>query len=288
MTTPNLAKLPPPFDGERFERLRTGIFDDSSAEVFINANRDFAFLNPLAELDYRQYQPRVKTLDLQAYKKDLTTSAHRYEKLAEQFTTANSVLEIGAGDGSFLDFVHDRHGDIDFACVEPDQSTKPNRDRLAWLTQYDTIEALVGGAFDLVCLFHVLEHIVEPRKFVEKCARLLTRAGKLVFEVPSLDDPLLSLYQVPAYEDFFFQRQHPMTYTAASLRRLLECAGFDVCCMIPHQRYGLENHLNWLRRGKPGGDKALREMFSDVDEVYRRRLEIAGYTDAVIAVAARA
>ena len=103
-----------------------------------------------------------------------------------------------------------------------------------------------------------------------------------------MDDPLLSVYGLKSYEDFFYQRQHPFYYSATSLRRLLGASGFVIDALIPHQRYGMENHLNWLVAGKPGGNAAFARIFSGSDKSYRADLEAAGRTDAVIAVVAKA
>ena len=197
------------------------------------------------------------------------------------------MLEIGAGNASFLAYVHDRLPDLSAACVESDCRIKPPRDRLSWLAQYPDIAAVGDRRFDVVCIFHVLEHVLDPLPFLQSCVLLLGKGGRLIIEVPSLDDPLVSIYELPAYMDFFFQKQHPYYYSAASLRRMIDALGDRVEAMIPHQRYGLENHLNWLRNGKPGGDAGFRRVFTDTDASYRKSLEDSGHADAVIAIVAR-
>jgi hypothetical protein len=114
---------------------------------------------------------------------------------------------------------------------------------------------------------------------------VLAPAGKVLIEVPSLDDPLLSVYRLPAYEAFYFQRQHPFAYTGRSLARVLEHNGLRALETIAYQRYGLENHLAWLRHGKPGGDAALRDLVLPIEDQYRQTLEARGTADTVFAVA---
>ncbi len=67
---------------------------------------------------------------------------------------------------------------------------------------------------------------------------------------------------------------------------MIEALGNRVEAMIPHQRYGLENHLNWLRNGVPGGNANLRTIFTEADAPYRKSLEDSGHADAVVAVVA--
>ena len=286
MSVPNISKLPRPFRNDRFTLLRCGIYDDPDAQVYVNEDRDFAFLNPLEATDYTQYKPRVERLDLKDYKDRSGTMALRYEKVLAYLTRADSLLEIGAGNASFLAYVHEMLPNLSAACVEPDSRTKPLRDQLSWLTQYQNISAIGDQRFDVVCIFHVLEHILDPLPFLQRCISLVGKGGRLIIEVPSLDDPLASLYDLPAYMDFFFQKQHPYYYSASSLSRMINALGNRVEAMIPHQRYGLDNHLNWLRNSEPGGNADLRTIFTEADASYRKSLEDSGHADAVVAVVA--
>jgi hypothetical protein len=114
----------------------------------------------------------------------------------------------------------------------------------------------------------------------------LNLKGILLIEVPCLNDPLLSVYSSDAYQSFYFQRQHPFVYSAASLERVLRFNGFEVERFIPVQRYGLENHLQWLAAERPGGNTQYLKLFSQLEDEYRTSLECVGLTDTVI-VAAR-
>ncbi|MCZ6784306.1 MAG: class I SAM-dependent methyltransferase [Proteobacteria bacterium] len=282
-----IDRLPAPFRDEKFSLLQQGIDDCQDTEVYVNQERDFAFLEPRPEVNYVAYRPRVKKLALGAYKKTLSVTGRRFEKIATLFPGACKVLEVGAGDGAFLAHVADLFPRLSLACVEVDQNTQPDRDSLPGLVQYASLADVceLGERYDLVCAFHVLEHILEPAQFLEECRSRLAPGGRLIFEVPSLDDPLLSLYESPAYRCFYFQRQHPYVYSARSLPRLLEHSGLHVEQVIPHQRYGLENHLQWLTRGEPGGNERFRETFRELEPGYARTLEESGRSDAVIVVA---
>jgi hypothetical protein len=78
------------------------------------------------------------------------------------------------------------------------------------------------------------------------------------------------------YRQFYFQTQHPYVYSSRSVARLLEQNGFQVNHFIPHQRYGLENHMTWLSEHRPGGNETLRALFEPTDASYRAQLEDAG------------
>ena len=278
--------LPAPFNTEAHELLRCGVFDGPE-EVWRNQAGDFAFLHPRPETNYAAYVPRVKALALSDYKQNRPVIAQRFAKIADQFGEHGCVLELGAADAAFLYHLARERPGWELACMEVDQNTRAARDALPGLIQYANMDAAVasGIRFDRVCAFHVLEHVLEPAPFLDACRACLAPAGRVIFEVPSLDDPLLSLYACPAYEAFYFQRQHPYVYSAASLGRLLAANGFAVVAVIHHQRYGLENHLQWLTEGKPGGRESFRRVFGTSEANYLADLERSGHADSAILIA---
>jgi len=280
--------LPAPFRAERFTLLRTGIHDDPETTVYLNEPRDFAFLFPQPWIDYGRYEPRFRQLGLGVYRRRNEVVERRFAKIATYFETAHSVLEIGAADARFLRHARQENPHLVIASVEVDENSRSERDQVEGLAQFSRLaEALVAGRrFELVCFFHVLEHVLEPAPFLAACRDVLAPGGRMIVEIPSLDDPLLALFVVPEYEAFYFQRQHPYVYSARSVARLLESHGFGVERVIAHQRYGLENHLTWLGKRRPGGDEALRSLVEPVDGAYRERLEAVGFADAVIVIAA--
>ena len=62
--------IPEPFKADQVELLQEGIYDDPQINVYINKQKDFAFLYPRPVVDYKEYLPRVKKLNLQKYKKN--------------------------------------------------------------------------------------------------------------------------------------------------------------------------------------------------------------------------
>jgi len=277
--------LPAPLCHETFALHRRGIDGCPDVSVYMDDRKEFALLFPQPQFDYHQYEPRFKQLKLGAYRNRNQVVEHRFRKIDSYCRGSVSILEIGSFDGGFLQHARNHNDRLRLASLEVDSESRSDRDRLTWLEQYTDFSQLKAERFDRVCFFHVLEHIAEPAAFLDRCREVLAPGGRLILEVPSLDDPLLKLYAVPEYEAFYFQRQHPYVYSASSLRRVLEAHGFRVERCLPHQRYGLENHLTWLGRRRPGGDEALRALFAPIDHGYREQLEAAGFADAVIIVA---
>jgi SAM-dependent methyltransferase len=284
---PNFNRLPAPLCDESYRLLRTGVFDDSDIRVYVNEAGDFACLDPTPAVDYASYRPRVQALGLEDYKKRNNVLSARLNKILPLLSDATGFLEIGAADGAFLKRVRDCIPALDCYSVEPDYNTRPSRDALPWLMQFDSLEEATraGCSVDVVGMFHVFEHLENPAAVLDAIHGVLAPEGILLIEVPCLSDPLLSLYQCEAYQAFYFQRQHPYVYSGASLGRVLEHNAFRVIDVIPFQRYGVENHLQWLTTGRPGGNEDFRALFGSVDGAYREALERRGSTDTVFVTA---
>jgi SAM-dependent methyltransferase len=280
------SALPSPYNEASFKHRRRGIFDDPEIDVFVDEEGTFAFLHPIPVLDYAHYVPRQQKLGLGAYKKTLDVVGRRLAKIADLFPERGSVLEIGAAEGGFLVHLRNKRPGLSLMAVEPDDDTKAARQALTLGGDFKTLEDAVaaGVTADVICFFHVFEHINEPQRFLGSVRNLLAPSGRVVIEVPSLDDPLLSLYELSVYEAFYFQRQHPFVYSSRSLSRVLAVNGFAVDEIRPYQRYGLENHLSWLRHGRGGGNTMLAEVFADADGAYKAALEAKGLTDTVFVV----
>lgn len=281
--------LTEPFCSDKFTLLQHGISDDPAIDVYVNAQKDFAFLHPAPRVDYSDYTPRVKKFGLTDYKKGLQVIQRRYDKIAHHINSGHgSLLEIGAGDGAFLKTVRAHWPHLHLTAIDRDQNTLASRAANSDENFDSPAELISGGkTYDVICLFHVLEHILEPASFLADIRQLMATQSLLIIEVPSLLDPLLSLYQNKTFANFIFSSQHPYVYSPSSIERLMAANGFQATETVYFQRYGLENHLNWLTQAQPGGNKEFQLTFQDLEPAYRASLEQSGKTDTVIWVGTR-
>jgi hypothetical protein len=275
--------VPEPFRHDEFLLLQKGIFNDQNITVFINSQNDFACLHPRPVTDYKNYMPRYKQLKIT---KDQTAlSLKRYKKVAHVFRQdINSLVEIGAAEGYFLAAVKKELPHIALAAVEPNKNAAELlRTHVAPENHFENIDLVcsLGKKYDVVCFFHVFEHIIHPGKFLEKIRTFIHSKSVIIIEIPSLFDPLLSLYGCKSYYQFYFQSQHPYVYSPPSLSRLMEFYGFETKEVIDYQRYGIENHLNWLINESPGESESLKGIFTQTNEKYIMDLENNGKTDTV-------
>lgn len=139
----------------------------------------------------------------------------RVRRLAPALPMAARVVDVGAGYGCFLGRLHAARPDLRLFACEPDSGVRDAGLEGAPVDFADTVDDL-DGDFDLIALFHVLEHVRDPAGLLAALARRLAPGGRLVVEVP--DESVLACWsQVHA--------AHLSYFTPASLRRLLLRAG---------------------------------------------------------------
>ncbi len=93
---------------------------------------------------------------------------------------------------------------------------------------------LAPGSFDVVTLWQALEHVPSPKATLEAVARLLVPGGRVLVVGPRLDS-LEARWFGPCWFGLELPR-HLTHFTAATLRRHVEAAGFEVERVRPVRR----------------------------------------------------
>lgn len=93
-----------------------------------------------------------------------------------------SLLDIGAGTGDFLKLAKDNGWDV--KGVEPNDGAS-NLARKKNLEIYENIDMLSGKTFDVVTLWHVLEHLPDLEIITQKIEDLIKPGGTLIVAVPN-------------------------------------------------------------------------------------------------------
>lgn len=208
----------------------------------------------------------------------------RWKFLAPFLEPGTDILEIGCSSGFMLNAFR-KEG---LHCV----GVEPSGEFLEFLHSngyeaYQTLEALKKNhseLFDLVVHFFVFEHIRDPFQFLQENLKLLKPGGKIIAEIPCVNDPLTSLYTIPAFERFYWSVAHHFYYSPKSLKYVLDKLDLKYE-MIPEQRYDLSNHITWLMEGKPGGQGKYSNVFSqELIEKYKDDLKKKWLCDTIFVV----
>lgn len=130
------------------------------------------------------------------------------------------ILEVGCGTGSNLEMLK-RYGEVD--AIEPDDPARALAISRSGVEVKggllpDGVE-LEDGAYDLIVLLDVLEHITDDHGTLAALRTKLAPGGRLLVTVPAM--PWLWSAHDSAHH-------HHRRYTAASLARLFKAAGFRI------------------------------------------------------------
>lgn len=143
------------------------------------------------------------------------------------------LLDVGCGVGDFLVSAHVSGWQV--AGVEPNQYAR-NRcnSRLGWEAVHSTLEeaSFPSQRFQVVTLWHVLEHLHSPKAALAEIHRILMPGGLIAIAAPNFD----SLGRRVRGRQWFFiaAPRHLYHFTQDTLSRYLAQAGFKVECVYFH------------------------------------------------------
>ncbi len=140
--------------------------------------------------------------------------------------------------------------------------------------------------FDIITMFHVLEHIPYQVKILKLLKSKLKPKGKIIIEVPHAEDFLILQKDLQEFKDFTFWSEHLILHTFKSLKCILLNSGFKKIDIQYFQRYNFSNHLGWFINRKPGGHNFNKNIVSHkLNLSYCENLKKLGQTDTLIAIA---
>lgn len=170
--------------------------------------------------------------------------ASRHVKfLASRVPRGGRILDVGCGRGVLLRQLADRgfeaHG------FEVSESAAVGVDsRIQLRIADDLCEAeYPDGHFDQVIIWHVLEHVCDPRATIDEIRRILKPGGEVVVAVPNFSS-LQARWSGPAWFHLDLPR-HLYHFPAAALARLLEESGFRITSS--HHFSLRQNPFGWVQ-----------------------------------------
>ena len=104
--------------------------------------------------------------------------------LINNFSTGNSILDIGCGTGDFLNYFNEKKWNS--IGIEPDESARNiaiNKGIKAY--PEDKLFYYPDNQFDVITLWHVLEHVYNLHNRISEIYRLLKKNGILIVALPN-------------------------------------------------------------------------------------------------------
>ena len=250
---------------------------ESSGVIFLNKSaHSFDYYESKSDTPYWN-ESNYKRAKYFNYRDDLRR-ANRIRELVVN----KKYCDFGTGAGGILSLISEVANET--VGVELQETARSFVESEGFVCKKDIKE--FDQKFDLITLFHVLEHLSDPINILSDIKSKMSDKGKIIIEVPHANDILLNLYQSENFKNFTLWSEHLILHTRVSLRKFLEVSGYKNIVIEGFQRYPLSNHLHWLVKGKPGGHEQWDFLNQDgvVDE-YNKLLSGLNMTDTLIATA---
>ncbi|MEZ5026272.1 MAG: class I SAM-dependent methyltransferase [Chitinophagales bacterium] len=179
------------------------VIDNYSKEKFSIQqckNCHFVFTNPRPDSrEIGKYYTAPDYLSHQSHTKGLIQSIYRYARnymkskklqlIQKAMGKENefSLLDYGCGTGDFLSYV--QQNKINAFGVEPDAHARTVAKRINQVETYSVEQSstIENGKFDVITLWHVLEHIHDLHQQIGQFNAWLKPKGKLVIAVPNIE-----------------------------------------------------------------------------------------------------
>jgi 2-polyprenyl-3-methyl-5-hydroxy-6-metoxy-1,4-benzoquinol methylase len=145
------------------------------------------------------------------------------------------LLDIGCGDGSFAMEMKSHGWEVSATEIDPGTVARLGAAGINAKLSHDAQQNGFETRFDAITCWHVLEHVENPRQIAEWVRALLADGGVFQPTVPNVDCLQARLFgRKWVHLDVPRHRQH---FTPATLRSLLETAGFQ---MTKQTKFALE------------------------------------------------
>lgn len=193
------GKSEPLFNSKSF------IFPSEIFSLVKCVNCGFVFLNPRPTIEeigkyYQNYHLHIDTSRLNWFVKQILlneTIGHTRYKTASK---NNKFLEIGFGDGLFLEYMKKKKWDVYGIEIGDDCIERMKNIGIENVYNGDIFSSSFDDEkFDLVRMNHTLEHMHDPLKVLMEVKRILKKGGKLIIAVPNFNGGCHKLFKQYAY-----------------------------------------------------------------------------------------
>ena len=201
----------------------------------------------------------------------------------KKYLKNKNILDFGCGWGGFLKNIKKYKSlngvELRKECLDHIKNNIKN------ITVANNINSF-GKKFDIITMFHVLEHIPFQLKTLKILKSKLKNNGKIIIEIPHAEDFLIIQNELKEFKKFTFWSEHLILHTYNSLKTILYKSGFRKINIQYYQRYNFSNHLGWFLKNKPGGHIFFKNIISkELNSSYCENLKKLGQTDTLIVVA---
>jgi len=201
----------------------------------------FRFTNPIPkEEDIHEYYKSEDYVSHTRTKKGLINTLYHWVRsytLQQKYKLINShaknpsLLDIGCGTGDFLKHTSDHKWKV--MGLEPGEEARAycKQEQGLDVSSPEKLHDLESNSFNVITMWHVLEHVYHLKKDVEKIKEVLQKDGTLFVAVPNC-----SSHDAKKYKEFWAAYDLPIHlyhFRPANIKQLFDRVDMEVVKILP-------------------------------------------------------
>jgi len=215
--------------GEKFQLIHNEEFDylETKPKPSIDKLPDY-----YKSEDYISHTNSKRNVFEKVYHRIREVSLKRKLKLINSFNTdEKKLLDIGCGTGAFLKAAQNNNWSI--SGIEPDEKARAIANEITNKSVYNTSQLIKfeDQSFDVITLWHVLEHLPNLEEEIFTLKKLLKPNGRLIIAVPNYKS-----YDATYYKNFWAAYdvpRHLWHFSQTSIKRLFQKVDMKVIKTLP-------------------------------------------------------
>jgi len=190
--------------------------------------------------------------------------ANSFASFVNKTISGKNLLEIGCSDGYFLHLMQKEGWNV-WGC-DPSPRTSVAIEKFNIPVKKELFrKGLFDQKFDCIVMRNLLEHIVNPKEFLDEVSSQLVNGGYVAIEVLNVIHTL----EFGIIGDF--HHEHISYFTPQSLSLLLNKAGYDINSITEH------GYTIYLVAQYSGGDELGIIKYQEADKINRTKKAISKY-----------
>jgi len=180
--------------------------------------------------NYISHTSKANSLRHFLYKLVRSYTLQKKLALINRLSEKGNILDVGCGTGDFLKTCSDNHWNVQG--VEPDTKARAKAEELLQTTLFDNLFSCDSlHSFDVITLWHVLEHLPDLNATIDHLKKLLAQKGIILFALPNVDS-----YDANKFKEYwagYDVPRHLYHFNPATFKNLMKNHNLKVKAIYP-------------------------------------------------------